>query len=194
MAARTPRGPEDTRMQTARLAAEAKKAQQDRAGELTMITAKQSADDLSGVYDPKDGSLLVSGLSEAQEAEIRRQQQIAEDVDEIIDDEDAVAPLEQHFVRTDGPQIGPNGVPIEPAMEMATDRVTEAVADFDERAPEIVEAVKQPVRKVVVRINADIDPTIGRGRTYHFLEGRRYSVSPDVAAHLHEKGYVSTFG
>lgn len=194
MATRTPKGPEDTRMQTARLAAEAKQAQQDRAGELTMITAKQTADELSGVFDPQDGSLVQSGLSLSQEAEIRRQQQIAEDVDEIIDGEDAVAPMEQHFVRTDGPAIGPNGVPIEPQEEMALDRVTEAAPDFDERAPQFAEALVQPKRKKVVRLNADIDPTIGRGRNYHFLAGRRYRVDEDVAAHLHEKGYVSSFG
>lgn len=194
MAARTPRGPEDTRMQSARLAKEAQATQQERAGELTMISAKETADDMSGVWDPTDGSLMETGLSESQEAEIKRQQQIAEDPDEVIDGEDAVAPREQHFVRTDGPAIGPNGVPIGPEQDIFQDTVTEASPDFDDRIPEVLEAVRQPVRKRIIRVNADIEPTIGRGRNFHFVSGRRYKVDEDVASHLHEKGYVSSFG
>lgn len=43
--------------------------------------------------------------------------------------------------------------------------------------------------KVVVRVNADLEEvTLGYGRTYSFLEGRRYRVPRWVAQHLEERG------
>ena len=45
---------------------------------------------------------------------------------------------------------------------------------------------------VVIRVSDDIEAmTFGAGNYYSFKSGQKYEVTPEVAAHLEEKGYVS---
>jgi hypothetical protein len=45
---------------------------------------------------------------------------------------------------------------------------------------------------VTVRVSDNIDAmTFGAGNYYSFKAGQKYEVTPEVAAHLEEKGYVS---
>lgn len=208
--------PEDTRMQRDRLQAEKEQEQQARAGELTMITATENANDADGVWDPQTQELVQEGMSEEErEALIRRQAPFMdEDDDSVISEEDArTGALGEHTVRTDDIRIGPNGVPIGEEEDDFDDSVISALPSMNVRPGETEqvaplpeapvvgrgEAPRSPVRvnraqeKRIIRVNADLDPTIGR-ENYHFAKGRRYEVPIHVANHLHEKGYVSSFG
>jgi hypothetical protein len=42
----------------------------------------------------------------------------------------------------------------------------------------------------VVRVNCDLDLTLGAGNSLEFKEGQQYRVSADVAGHLEEHGYI----
>ncbi len=204
--------PEDTRMQRDRLTAEQESAQQARKGELSMITAKENADDAEGLWDPFSGDLIGSGLSEKTEAHLAHANAaLMADEDEIIPvDQAQVGIIGQHQIRTDGPSIGPNGVPIDAQALFEEEDTVTVAADTNaaNRTPVIpdapmVGAGHSPARTVqrldraketrVIRINSDLDPTIGREQ-YHFLKGKRYQVPIHVAMHLHEKGFVSSFG
>lgn len=45
---------------------------------------------------------------------------------------------------------------------------------------------------VTIRVSENIESmTYGAGNYYSFKAGQKYEVTPDVAAHLEEKGYVS---
>jgi len=45
---------------------------------------------------------------------------------------------------------------------------------------------------VTIRVSDNIEAmTFGAGNYYSFKAGQKYEVTPDVAAHLEEKGYVS---
>lgn len=184
--------PEDTRMQRARLKSETDSAQQARVGELSMISAKETADDAQGVWDGQNGELIESGMAPEQENFLRRQAQIVEDPDEIISDEDAHPNPTNLNVRSDG--IGPLGVPID--LSPLSDDVEEAMPAPTPRATMVVESAHRQERKVVIRVNADLEPTIGQGPNarWNFLKGKRYRVPEHVANHLHEKGYVSSWG
>ena len=47
-------------------------------------------------------------------------------------------------------------------------------------------------KTVTVRVAEDIDAmTLGAGNYYSFKAGQKYEVTPEVAAHLEEKGYLS---
>ena len=194
--------PEDTRMQRDRMQAEKEREQADRASELSMITAKESADDRDGVWDGQNGELLQAGMDEDTQEQMRRYLQAPggpDEEDEIFDPEDAqITTRPSQQVRRDGPNIGPNGVPIDPqAIEQMRDDVEEAVADYTPERPNVtVQRVQQTDRLRVIRVNADLDPTIGQGPNsqWHFKKGRRYRVPEHVAFHLHEKGYVSSWG
>lgn len=210
---RAANAPEDTRMQRDRLQAEKEKEQQARTGELTMITAAQNADDADGVWDPQSQELVEPGMTDEEREELARQNSaFLGDEDEVISEDVArQGSLGEHMVRTDGPQIGPNGVPVGEPEDELSDEVETAVATTNVRPGEALEvsdppavgAGQAPARTVqrldrtkakrIIRVNADLDPTIGR-ENYSFKKGRRYEVPVHVADHLHEKGYVTSFG
>lgn len=49
--------------------------------------------------------------------------------------------------------------------------------------------VEQPTK--VIRVNTTLESmTFGAGNHYHFEEGKQYRVSPELAYHLEELGYV----
>jgi hypothetical protein len=204
-------------MQRDRLQEEQEQEQKARKGELTMITAKEGADEAQGVWDGQTQELLESGMSEDEREVLRRAEaRLDVDNDDIIDDDEAeVGALGESMVRTDGPGIGPNGVPIGDAPgvgEDYDDTIRDAMdtnarnprAGEQTEMPELpvagrgemvrpVQVLDRPAEKRVIRVNADLDPTIGRTQ-YHFEKGKRYRVPLHVAMHLHEKGYVSSFG
>jgi hypothetical protein len=46
---------------------------------------------------------------------------------------------------------------------------------------------------ITIRVSDNIESmTFGAGNYYSFKAGQKYEVNPDLAAHLEEKGYVST--
>lgn len=192
--------PEDTRMQRDRLQEEHAKEQQDRSAELSMISFNAEADDRDGVWDAQDGSLIEPGLTDETEDQVRRLLQIPDaDDDTIIEEEDAlVSTMPSLQTRSDGPRVGPNGTPIDPDfLEQTRDDVEDAVADFTPARPHLrVQKVERSEKHLVIRVNADLDPTIGQGpkSQWHFKRGKRYRVPEHVAFHLHEKGYVSAWG
>jgi hypothetical protein len=176
--------------------------QQQRAGEITMSTAKEVADERDGLYDAQDGTLLEPGLSPEQQQVLWEETQQAEG-DEIIEPEVASrTPLGEHRVRADGPAIGPNGVPIiqpEDAVsdDSLIDLTDEAPAPLPEPAPlRQVQRVQRTERVTIVRVNSDLNMTYGQGTnsTWNLVKGRRYKLPIDVANHLHEKGLVATWG
>lgn len=61
--------------------------------------------------------------------------------------------------------------------------------------PIVVDAVNVSSDKnatVTIRVSENIEAmTYGAGNYYSFKAGQKYEVTPDVAAHLEEKGYVS---
>jgi hypothetical protein len=202
-------------MQRERLQAEKEQEQQARTGELTMITAAQNADDAEGVWDPQSGELIEPGMTdEDREVFIEEHLGLLGDEDEIVpEDQSRVSALGEHTVRTDGPGIGPNGVPVVfTEEEEFQDTLTEArpqvnvrpgegeVAELEDRprvgvgqTSRVIQRVDRSKETRIIRVNDTIDPTIGR-ENYHFDKGRRYVVPVHVANHLHEKGYVSSFG
>lgn len=192
--------PEDTAMQTRRMKEEQEKAAADRQSELSMINTVETADDRDGVWDGQNGELLESGMDPETEDQVRRYLQIPDEADDdIIEPDDAqVTTRPSQQVRSDGPRVGPLGVPIDPeAIEEMRDDVEDARADYTPERPGLtVQRVEKRQRLRVIRVNADLDPTIGQGpdSQWHFKKGRRYRVPEHVAFHLHEKGYVSAWG
>lgn len=219
---RTPRQPgqtatpEDTRMQRQRMQNEAEKTQQSRTGELSMITATETADDTDGVWDGQSQELIESGMTTEQRDHLEAQNagELAGE-DDIIDQEDAQrSPLTAAGV----PQgMGPNGLPIGDTLSEDPDVIHEARAENQgkqrndaelERVPlpdtpkvGLGEAPARQVRHLnrsqatrVVRLNATLDPTIGQGpdSQWHFVKGKRYRVPIHVANHLAEKGYIAS--
>jgi hypothetical protein len=48
-------------------------------------------------------------------------------------------------------------------------------------------------KTVVIRVAEDIESmTLGAGNYYTFKAGQKYEVTPEVAAHLEQKGYLAT--
>ncbi|CAB4128483.1 hypothetical protein UFOVP225_34 [uncultured Caudovirales phage] len=48
-------------------------------------------------------------------------------------------------------------------------------------------------KTVVIRVAEDIESmTLGAGNYYSFKAGQKYEVTPEVAAHLEQKGYLAT--
>lgn len=192
--------PEDTRAQRDRQKAEQEQAAAERQDQLTMINATETADDRDGLWDPQDGTLVESGMDPQTEEQLRRYMQIPpSEGDDVIPEEDALsssAPSQQ--VRSDGPRVGPLGTLIDPeTIEEMNDDVVVSEADYTPARPGLqVARAEKKERKRIVRINADLDPTIGQGPNsqWHFKKGRRYEVPERVAFHLHEKGYVSSWG
>jgi len=181
-------------MQRDRLQTSVEDEQRSRRSELTMITAVGDADDAEGVWDGQSGELIAPGFSDEERERVESQLAVEDPLD---DDVVSMADSQGHSlgeqrVRTDGPAVGPNGVPIQQSPKAVE------VAD----APRIG-AGESPARKVerldrsqqtrIVRISADLDPTIARV-DWHFKKGKRYEVPIHVAMHLHEKGYVSSWG
>lgn len=188
-------------MQRDRMTAERDLEQQARAGELTMISARENADEGAGVWDGQDGQLIESGMDDESAEEMRRILQVADlEDDEIVSMEDAqITTRPSELARNDGPaRIGPLGTPIDSEMmELQEDRIETAQADYTPVRPNLtVQRVDRVERTRVIRINSDLDPTIGQGPNsqWHFKKGRRYQVPEHVAFHLHEKGYVSSWG
>jgi len=181
--------PEDTRMQRERMQDELEKAQAERAGQLTMISAKERADDNSGVWDPETGDLLESGIT-PEELETYRDDSLRGE-DEVI--EDARRPTPVMEALSNG--VGPNGIPVRSAAER---RSEDAIVDPEESRPPVATLTRRsPVvqddraRMVIARINSDIDATVGAGNTYALKRGKRYRLPKHVADHLIEKGYVA---
>lgn len=189
--------PEDTRMQRDRMATQRDSEQQKRVGELSMISATDTADKADGVWDGQTGELIEGGLTEEQ-LEALEASHIGEMAgeDEIIRPADSMRPP---LGSADLPMgIGPNGTPIA-LDEPEPDEITPAIPDLPrvgagERPARQVQVLDRAAATRVVRVNADIDPTIGQGpqSQWHFLKGKRYEVPLHVAHHLSEKGYVSS--
>lgn len=58
----------------------------------------------------------------------------------------------------------------------------------------VVEDVKKTAANanVVIRVTDDIESmTLGAGNYYSFKAGQKYEVTPEVAAHLEQKGYLA---
>jgi len=186
-------------MQRDRMQAENQKQQAERSDELTMITATESADDRDGLWDGQNGELLESGVDPQAAEQMRHALQLPEQDDEVVSMEDAqVSTQPSRMVRNDGPRMGPLGVPIDPqAVEQERDEIEIAQADYTSARPNVeIQRVERPDRRRIIRVNSDLDPTIGQGpgSQWHFKKGRRYEVPEHVAFHLHEKGYVSSWG
>lgn len=177
--------------------------QQRREGELSMATAREIADERDGVYDPQDGELVDSGLTAEQEEQLYAESQLAEG-DEIIEPEVASrVRLGEHRVRSDGPAIGPTGVPIIPESEVPDDSIIDLSDDepSSEPLPEVSPArkitkVQRAAQVAIVRVNTDLDMTYGQyePNLWRLKKGRRYRLPINVANHLHEKGLVATWG
>lgn len=167
---------------------------------MTMANATEIADERDGVWDPQGGGLIESGLTPEQEADLYVAIQFSEDDDSIIEPEVASAlPRGEHRVRSDGPAIGPNGVPIQPEAEIPDD----SIVDLTVMAPVPTPAPARQIAKVqrtaqvqVVRVTTDLDMTYGQGdnNRWNLQKGKRYRLPTDVANHLHEKGLVATWG
>jgi len=54
----------------------------------------------------------------------------------------------------------------------------------------VIEVETEQPKMVVIRVNEDLEMTFGVGNNYNFEAGKKYTVSPDLAAHLDSKGYV----
>lgn len=194
--------PEDTRIQRNRLTAEAKAEQQARIGELSMSAQVQKIEDQDGVFDGQNGELVEPALSAADMEEIARRNQLITDADEIIEPE--AARITQVYQTEE--MVGPNGVPI---LDHEDD--ADAVIETVRKPAALPEAVKvgaggRPEKRVVpvvrhdrmpiIRVSADVEPTIGQGpgNSWKFQAGKRYRVPEHVAQHLDEKGLVSQWG
>lgn len=232
-----PARPMDTRMQRDEGLAEAEQEQAARSASLSMITAKDSADDATGVWDGQSGDLIESGLTAAREEELRSQLQLTDDPDAIIEAEDAQL-LTSGTVRPDQTPTGPLGLPISARQEQINDdaiiaphfeSTADAPAPTDEdqeiaaaldllrskgllgaevpgteerntlvtsSGREVQRMKSADERMVVIRVLADIQPTIGQGpnASWDFKKGRRYQVPAYVANHLDEKGLVAARG
>lgn len=229
-----PARPMDTRMQRDEGLAEAEQEQAARAASLSMITAKDSADDATGVWDGQSGELVESGMTSAREEELRSQLQLTDDPDEIIGAEDAQLQT-SGTVRPDQTPTGPLGLPIaarqeqinddaiiEPHFESTSDAPAETAEEAEISAAlallrskgllggeaqerntlvtstgrEVQRMQPAEERMVVIRVLADIQPTIGQGpnASWDFKKGRRYQVPAYVASHLDEKGLVAARG
>lgn len=208
---RNPNTPEDTRMQRDRLQAEQEEAQQKRTGELTMITAQANANESDGLWDAQTGDLVREGLTEEEKADLERQNAA------LIGESDEVIPLKQSEtgalgefkMPTDGTANGPNGVPVGERLAEEEDDEVQVARDLKsthQPAPlpepvrvgagqkdRTIQRVERANQTRIIRVNATLDPTIGR-HSYHFEKGKRYEVPLHVADHLSEKGYVASFG
>jgi hypothetical protein len=221
----------------------AEQEQAARAASLSMITAKDTADDVNGVWDGQNGSLIESGLSAEREQELYHQLQLTDDADDIIDGDDAQLQT-TGTVRPDQTPTGPLGVPVSARQELTgDDAIVEphfeptstapapplpaAAEEEDDEVAAALEVLRRrgmlgaeapalevrdtlvtnsgrevqrmkpaDERMVVVRVLADVQPTIGQGpnASWDFKKGRRYRVPQYVANHLDEKGLVAARG
>ena len=87
-------------------------------------------------------------------------------------------------------------------MAMATAEAAYKVENevLDATKPNLVEAVVveditttgASGKTVVIRVAEDIESmTLGAGNYYTFKAGQKYEVTPEVAAHLEQKGYLA---
>jgi chemotaxis protein CheY-P-specific phosphatase CheC len=88
-------------------------------------------------------------------------------------------------------------------MAMATAEAAFKIENevLDATKPNLVEAVVveditttgASGKTVVIRVAEDIESmTLGAGNYYTFKAGQKYEVTPEVAAHLEQKGYLAT--
>lgn len=215
MAARPPRPTtvqrvvpaEDTKMQSERLIAEQKAEQQARRGEISMASTVDSADDEYGLWDGQSGELVESALSDEDKETLARVNHLVEDDDGITEFPSEQLYASQKINQPVSPEgaIGPTGVPIF-TPEIDPDEIIETVHNTPAPIPDapMVGAGAQPYKTVVpvkrtepmeiIRLNADINATIGKDNHWNLQEGRRYRVPRYVAQHLKEKGLVSQVG
>lgn len=82
---------------------------------------------------------------------------------------------------------------VEAAIKVETE-VIDATAPMKAQ-PVVLDAVTKSddsKATVTIRVSDNIESmTYGAGNYYSFKAGQKYEVTPDVAAHLEEKGYVS---
>lgn len=122
----SPNRPQDTRMQRDSAQERLQAEQQTRTGELSMITAKEVADERDGIWSGQDGSLVEPGLEPEREQYLRGRAQLGEE-DAIIEPEDAQVSTPLGNVASDSPSTGPNGVPVRDEHQRIAD---EAVTDL----------------------------------------------------------------
>lgn len=185
--------PEDTRAQRERLQAEAQRAESERQSQLTMTNFTQQANAVEGVWDPESGDLVESGVDPDQQAALQAEYQAGED--EIIEDARVHTPVSQQILERDG--VGALGVPVRQlqAEQLQAEAPVEELLDPREiqAAPTPPPGVQKVQPKVVIRVREDIEPTIGRNRTFKMKKGQKYRVDADVARHLQEKRLLADY-
>jgi hypothetical protein len=152
--------------------------QQQRAGELSMITAKEAADERNGVWDGQSGELVEPGMSPDQEQYLRGRAQLVEDTDVVIEPEDSMVHSPLGVTNTDGPALGPNGIPLAEERQHVAD---EAVIDLMDQMAEPEPVDDDPELTSALAIIAEREARMGApGSLLQQLIGGRAPMTEEV--------------
>lgn len=186
--------PEDTARQRARLAQERQKEQTESQGRMAMASTFNQINEEAGVFDPVSGDLVEKGVTEAQEEQVIAQHAELRNDDEVIEGDAAhINPL--GMVNPGGPRVGPLGVPIPSDLAGPDpDQIESTVGMVAAAAAAVPSLRRKNQGEVVVRMAADVQPTIGQGSpAWDLKRGKRYRLPRNVADHLKEKGVLLSY-